>query len=266
MKLYWTHVRTRQESNVLWDLGLGRFRDTLLNLEHSSRVTLHNTPDFPLIIMPLVVDPSSTCDICLENYSVNRRCHALPCGKFVGRSQILHLQSRQFLIATILIQILIAIWFLPGHIFCGQCLRQIRSHTCPICRENALDKIETQSTRRRVARKLYVDFTPSASSSRPPRNILSQSKRVERLEGEILEILSHNTITIQGANKVAQKVHALLERDQTPAQVVSFPGKIRNLIQISPSPVCYTSQKCYPNGLPVYWLISTKKKAWIKLS
>ncbi|THU93921.1 hypothetical protein K435DRAFT_632354, partial [Dendrothele bispora CBS 962.96] len=48
----------------------------------------------------LVVDPASTCDVCLDVYSVTREPYLLACG----------------------------------HVFCGSCLMNISPPNCPMCR------------------------------------------------------------------------------------------------------------------------------------
>jgi len=59
--------------------------------------------------MPLIIDPSSTCDICLENFTSSRECCCTPCG----------------------------------HVFCRECLNHLPQTYCPMCRASLFNHSES---------------------------------------------------------------------------------------------------------------------------
>ncbi|KAJ3777921.1 hypothetical protein FB446DRAFT_800833 [Lentinula raphanica] len=89
----------------------------------------------------LVVDPSSSCDICLEPFewnSTDRTPHIIDCGRFSNYSPHIT-DSNNFL--------------LEGHVFCAECLHQVFPTKCPLCRKLFLPS---------EIRKLHVECSSDA--------------------------------------------------------------------------------------------------------
>ncbi|KIJ49198.1 hypothetical protein M422DRAFT_66218 [Sphaerobolus stellatus SS14] len=125
----------------------------------------------------LVVDPSSTCDICLEAFNTaDRECFCTPCG----------------------------------HVFCASCLPRLRQPTCPMCRKDFRDSRLVSQT----MRKVHVDFTrPDQSTSNGPAGEVVNSvvaTRARELESMVADIVLQGRLDIDEVSQLHHEVTIFL--------------------------------------------------------
>jgi len=131
------NVRNISESSG-YQLNRNLKRSTIVHLYHNDNTTL-SVPSLPRTDM-LVLHPSSSCDICMEDYELDNlaKCpHAIDCG---------HILCLTFVFISINKDI--------SHKTEPRCILALEAGVCPLCRNKF---------QRQTVRELFIDNAPDST-------------------------------------------------------------------------------------------------------